>query len=186
MGTINGVEELRTYVRCAVLRDTQQKRLVNMWRRKIRFFHPGHEINSELRGWFRGEIDLFDETRVKIPFKLNAKIWNSRKKKEERWSLKRWRKERRWETEGKKRIFGWKNEKCRKLMKERREREREKVRGNTLVIGVRLVIPVDLDTGADRSVIANVWIRQVGGVIGQGVIKFHHISDNRADVDFHG
>lgn len=39
---------------------------------------------------------------------------------------------------------------------ERKKEERERVRGNTLVIGVRLVIPVDLDTGADRSVIANV------------------------------
>ena len=62
-----------------------------------------------------------------------------------------------------------------------------KMRGAcTLVIRRWLVILVDLDTGADRSVMANVWIRQVGGVIGQGVIKFHHISDNQADVDFRG
>lgn len=44
----------------------------------------------------------------------------------------------------------------RKKEERERDKDRERVRGNTLVIGVRLVIPVDLDTGADRSVIANV------------------------------
>lgn len=57
---------------------------------------------------------------------------------------------------------------------------------DTFRIWRRGVISIRLDMAVDRSVIANVWIRQVRGVIGQDVIKFHHVADNHADVNFHG
>lgn len=57
---------------------------------------------------------------------------------------------------------------------------------DTFRIRRRGVISIRLDMAVDRSVITDIWIRQVWGVIGQDVIKFHHVADNHADVNFHG